>query len=67
MNYTKELSLNEGQVLKGKNYTKEEKFNKILNKIIEHKIITTIVFLTLGFIICDIMLISSFVNVLINI
>ena len=59
MNYTKELSLNEGQVLKGGNHTKEEKFNKILNKIIEHKIITTIVFLTLGFIICDIMLKSD--------
>ncbi len=66
MEYAKDiiLDLKQGQAVQGKDYKKETKTEKILRKILEHKIMTTIISLTIGFIVCDIMLISSFVNVL---
>lgn len=66
MEYAKDiiLDLKKGQALQGKDYKKRTKTEKILRKILEHKIMTTIISLTIGFIVCDIMLISSFVNVL---
>lgn len=69
MEYAKDiiLELKKGQVLKSERNIKQGKTQKILNKMLEHKIITTIVTLTIAFIICDIMLISSFINVLVKI
>ena len=69
MEYAKNiiLELKKGQVLKSERNIKQGKTQKILNKMLEHKIITTIVTLTIAFIICDIMLISSFINVLVKI
>lgn len=66
MEYAKDIILDfkQGQALQGKDYKKRTKTEKILRKILEHKIMTTIISLTIGFIVCDIMLISSFVNVL---
>lgn len=61
MEYAKDIILDLKQ---GQDYKKETKTEKILRKILEHKIMTTIISLTIGFIVCDIMLISSFVNVL---
>ena len=64
MKYAKNiiLDLEKGQTLEKKQTIKERK--KIVQKIMEHKIMSAIMFLTLGFIMCDIMLISSFVNIL---
>lgn len=64
MEYAKNiiLDLGKGQTLEKKHTIKERK--KIVQKIMEHKIMSAIMFLTLGFIMCDIMLISSFVNIL---
>ena len=65
MEYAKDiiLDLKQGQALH-EDYKKENKTEGFFRKILEHKIITTIILLTIAFIICDIMLISSFVNVL---
>ena len=64
MEYAKNIILDLGnrQALKKEQSIKKRK--RIVKKIMEHKIMSTIIFLTLGFIICDIMLISSFVNIL---
>lgn len=64
MEYAKNiiLDLGKGQTLEKKQTIKERK--KIVQKIMEHKLMSAIMFLTLGFIMCDIMLISSFVNIL---
>ncbi len=66
MEYAKDiiLDLKQGQALHGNDYKKRSKTEKILRKILEHKMMTTIISLTIGFIVCDIMLISSFVNIL---
>lgn len=52
------ISLKEGQV------SKKGFITKIAKKITNHKIITTIVLATIGFMVLDIMLISSFVSIL---
>ena len=64
MEYAKNIILDLGnrQALEKEQSIKKRK--RIVKKIMEHKIMSTIIFLTLGFIICDIMLISSFVNIL---
>ena len=60
MEYAKDISLklNDGQARRKGNVA------KILKRLANHKIITTITIATIGFIIVDIMLISSFINVL---
>lgn len=65
MEYAKDiiLDLKQGQAIQ-EDYKKENKTEGFCRKILEHKIMTTIISLTISFIICDIMLISSFVNVL---
>lgn len=66
MEYAKDiiLELNKGQAFKKEKLKKTRKIEKVLNKILEHRIMSTIISLTIGFIVCDIMLICSFVNVL---
>lgn len=60
MEYAKDISikLNDGQARKKGNSS------KILKRLRKHKIIATITIATIGLIIVDIMLISSFINVL---
>lgn len=60
MEYAKDISLklNDGQARRKGNVA------KILKRLAKHKIITTITIATIGFIIVDIMLISSFINLL---
>ena len=60
MEYAKDISLklNNGQARRKGNVA------KILKRLVKHKIITTITIATIGFIIVDIMLISSFINLL---
>ena len=58
------LELKGGQV--GKHFKQEEKgvIHKIVGKVARHKVITTILLATIGFMVLDVLLISSFVNVL---
>ena len=69
MEYAKDiiLELNKGQALQGENYKNKTRIEKFFGKIFEHKIMATIISLTIGFMICDIMLISSFVDILVKI
>ena len=58
------LELKEGQVRK---HTKQEKkgvIHTIVGKMARHKVMTTILFATVGFMVLDVLLISSFVSVL---
>lgn len=68
MEYTKDiiLNVNYGQVEK-KNKIKWNVFEKISNVIQRHKIITTIISITLILIFLDFMLITSFIKILSNV
>ncbi len=64
MEYAKDIILENGQVLEERQEKKKRGRKNIIHLITEHKIMTTIVTATISFIILDIVLISSFVNVL---
>ena len=64
MEYAKDIILENGQVLEKRQEKKKRGRKNIIHLITEHKIMTTIVTATISFIILDIVLISSFVNVL---
>lgn len=58
------LELKDGQVGKHVNQEKKGVIHIIVSKIIKHKVVTTILVATIGFMVLDVLLISSFVNVL---
>lgn len=64
MEYTKDIlsNVNCGQTIKKKKGTYF--FSKVLNSISRHKFITCIIFITVLFMVLDLMLVVSFVNVL---
>lgn len=66
MEYAKDivLEVKGGQALKGK---KQNLFIRIGKEIANHKMFTTIITATISFIVIDLLLISSFVNVLMKI
>lgn len=67
MEYAKDIVLDfkKGQAINVR--TKKVSFaSKVLDKILKHKIITTIVTAVLSFAVLDFILIASFINVLIN-
>ena len=57
------------EIKNGRDVSKEKKekigfWGKIINKVARHKVMTTILLATVGFMVLDVLLISSFVNVL---
>ena len=66
MEYTKDiiLDLNNGQARNKKSIVKENVLKKIWKHTLKHKVITSIVIGTIGFILLDIYLITSFINIL---
>lgn len=64
MEYAKDIILEQGKVLEEGLERKKSGRKSIVHLITEHKMMTTIVTATISFMILDIVLISSFVNVL---
>lgn len=65
MEYTKDLILNVNYGQAGKNKKRELTiFERLMEKIAKHKAISTIVSITLMLMVLDVMLISSFVEIL---
>lgn len=66
MEYTKDiiLDLGNGQVESKRNLKKGKLLKRFWNHISNHKIMTSIIIMTIGFIVLDMYLITSFMNVL---
>ena len=66
MEYTKDIIIDLGneQAGKKKNFKKVNFLKKVGEHITNHKIITTVIIATIGFIVLDMYLITSFMNIL---
>lgn len=66
MEYTKDviLDLGNGQVESKKSFKKENLLRRLWKHISKHKIMTSVIIATIGFIVLDMYLITSFMNVL---
>ncbi len=66
MEYAKDIviGINKGQDL---NKPKKAKKRRIINKIMNHKFIALIIFTIISFMVLDFILISNFINLLLNV